>query len=97
LPGKQLYIPSREEIQDFCDAIAKINPHCSFNLHILLPPSYCKMYCCHFIFDKTDLQKRIINDKIFIHYLEQDENIDPVIHQCRHWSWNNVFQCIENR
>ncbi len=93
LPNKPLYIPSYEEVQSFHKALYKINPHCQYQLHILIPPPYCKVYKKDFHFDKNEVNL-LQNENTFIHYLEQDELKETFNEQCRHWSWDTVFQNI---
>ena len=93
-PDKQLYIPTVKEIDEFFNAIHIINPTCTFNLHLLFPPTNCKFFKFNFIYDKNKIDELKINERIFIHYLEQDETIDPVLHQCRHWSWNSIYSSL---
>jgi hypothetical protein len=96
VPNQQIYIPSTYQIQEFHNYVKKINPDCICNLHILIPPVYCKFYNKSFTFNITEINKLYLIDKTYIHYLEQDENKNPSFDQCLHWSWEKVFQFIEN-
>jgi hypothetical protein len=87
-----IHIPSIEEIENLFLAIYKINSECNFNLHLLVPPNDCNFLNTHFEI-KCDLNKLIINDKIFLHYLTQDDNILNK-NQCRHWSWDEVYKSL---
>ena len=95
-PDEQLYIPNVEQIHKFFELIQKINNNCDFNLHILLPPEYCKFYNCNFIIHEDYIHNLKINDNVYIHFMYQDEEVDPVEHQCRHWSWMDVYHFINH-
>ena len=89
-----IYIPTIQSIQNFCTAIYNINPLCEFNLHILIPPGDCN-YTKERFEIKSNLNDLIINDKIFIHYLTQDDN-SLNKDNCIHWSWFTIFDKINN-
>ena len=96
IPNQDMYVPSIEQVYFFFENVKKINPNCNFNLHILIPPSYCKQYKRAFSINSDEINKLIINYNIFIHYLSQDENIDSVDEQCQHWSWFDVYNLVYN-
>jgi len=91
----QLYIPSVTQIQEFTETILQINPNCGFNLHILIPPPYCKKYKWNISIDETQINQLKINDNVHIYYLQQDENKPTFEDQCQHWSWEYVFQNLK--
>jgi hypothetical protein len=99
-PNQNMYIPSIEQVYYFYQNVKKINPNCNFNLHILIPPPYCKQYKAKdnktFSIDQNEINKLKITHNIFIHYLSQNENIDSVDEQCQHWSWFDVYNSICN-
>jgi len=78
-----LYIPSNKSVNQFINIIKKINNKLNFRLHILIPPNSN---------DDYDLIKPLENiNNVKIHYLTKDDNIEPFMYQCRHWSWNDVY------
>ena len=95
LPDTKIYIPNLDEINLFDKFIKNINHQCIYYLHILIPPFECKIYNFSFTIDKEEINKLSINN-VFVHYLTIDENVETSNEQCRHWSWSNVFDIIDN-
>jgi len=93
MPDKNIYVPTLEDIALFDTSIKKINPSCSYYLHIVLPPDNCIFYKKVFDYDKKECDK-LISKNVFVHYLTQDVTKEPCREQCRHWSWNDVFDTI---
>ena len=93
IPECSIYIPTVNEIECFFDAIYKINPNSKVRLHLLVPPNDCKYEKKVFKINR-DLDELKINDKVYIHYLTQDDN-NPVKSQCNHWSWFTVYDFIK--
>jgi hypothetical protein len=91
----ELYIPSVTEISEFFKCVKKINPLLKFKLHILIPPQNCRVYNTFFNYDIKQLELLKINRNVFIHFLSQDENIEPHREQCQHWSWYEIFEKIK--
>lgn len=95
IPEKPLYVPTSHQVWVFFWKIKQINPNSKCKLHILIPPPYCKKYKCHFIVDKSELDSLQNIPNTFIHFLKQYENVEPNEDQCCHWSWNEVYQTIQ--
>ena len=93
-PGKSS-VPTEEELWLFVWKMKQINPNCVSNLHILIPPPYCKHYTTEFIVDKNHLERLTQIPNIFVHFLSQNENVDQCGDQCCHWSWDQVYKTIE--
>ena len=83
-----IYIPTSNSINKFINLIKKLSSKLIFTLHILIPPDSDNYH---------DLIKPLENiNNVKIHYLTKDDNIDPFMYQCRHWSWNDVYTKISN-
>lgn len=98
LSDTKLYIPSSEEVTSFFEGIRKINPMCNVRLHILLPPPNCRtakeFYNKSFVFVPSEIDK-LANETTFIHYVEQDENVNTHGYVCKHWNWCKIFDFID--
>jgi hypothetical protein len=83
-----IYIPTSNSVNKFINLITELNSKLIFTLHILIPPITDNYH---------DLIKPLENiNNVKVHYLTKDDNIEPFMHQCRHWSWNEVYTKISN-
>lgn len=104
---KKIHIPTKEDIKEFHQAIKNINPNSKYYLHILIPPSHCKYYDgfqkFEFEYNKEEvnnLSSSLNNPKngnVLVHFLTQDENLEHHTHECRHWSWPDVFEVLKSK
>ena len=88
-PPSKLFLPSEKNICELIDHIKIINPSLNFTLHILVPPDYLDDN----IFFLNSYKK--INH-LSLHYLTKNDSINPEGFQCRHWSWEKVYQSLKN-
>jgi hypothetical protein len=94
-PEQNIYIPTEEQLWLFVWKMKQINPNCVCNLHILIPPPYCKYYKTEFTVNNPLLERLSQIPNIFIHFLSQNENVESCGDQCCHWSWDEVYKSIE--
>jgi len=95
ISDNNIFIPSIKDIEDFFIGIYKINPDCNFNLHLLVPPKDCNYTNSRFEISQ-DLNMLVINNKVHIHYLYQDDTMENK-NSCNHWSWYKVYDIIYNK
>lgn len=82
------------QIQEFVECIRKINPKCDFNLHVLIPPSVCRIENRVFEYDYSKLEALKIYPNIFVHYLKDDTTIPPDNYEHYSWRWDDVYNTI---
>lgn len=104
-PEKKIHIPNKKDIEEFHKAIKNINPNSKYYLHILIPPSHCKYYDgfqkFEFDYNKEEVENlsysSIENGSVLVHFMTQDINLEHFTHECRHWSWPEVFEVLKTK
>ena len=90
LSQSNLFIPSIESVQECINCIQNINANLIFRLNFLIPPSATQ--------NDVMLIEQLKNiEHVDIYYLTKDDNIEPFLYQCRHWSWTNAYCQIKNK
>ena len=84
-----IYIPTTNSVIKFINRVKNLNNNLKFILHFLIPPD------SHNYYDLIQPLENINN--VRVHYLTKDDNIDPYMYQCRHWSWDQTYTSIINK